>query len=386
MTKPTPKSPLDLVTALMQERVKFETWLEALDARRASTPANVYDRVRQDYETRLAGVIHELKEHAAALEEQAEKYTTRLAELTQQEQERRDARAEAELRAHVGELSEQDWNTTASEADEALAAIAAEQSVVGADLNRVHELLGAATAPPAVRPAPPDGALPEPAATAEAGGQVVAGRDSGSSASAPAGAAMDRGTPEHSKFDELAFLKSVVSPLPARTPVDNRAGGGAVDAPPPADGHPSAKAPEPDVAPSAARPSGSHEDRPDARPSGPNEGHPAAARASSPDITRAASDTLGEALSERARRPTEERDFVREDQEDAAAGLVGRAREPERPNDRPYAANITANNPIVLRPSGAVEQPKTLKCAECGAMNYPTEWYCERCGAELASL
>ena len=29
---------------------------------------------------------------------------------------------------------------------------------------------------------------------------------------------------------------------------------------------------------------------------------------------------------------------------------------------------------------------KTLKCAECGAMNCPTEWYCESCGAELAAV
>src|ERR1041385_5680099 len=29
---------------------------------------------------------------------------------------------------------------------------------------------------------------------------------------------------------------------------------------------------------------------------------------------------------------------------------------------------------------------KTLKCGECGSMNRPTEWYCERCGAELAAL
>jgi len=27
--------------------------------------------------------------------------------------------------------------------------------------------------------------------------------------------------------------------------------------------------------------------------------------------------------------------------------------------------------------------PKTLKCQECGALNSPNEWYCERCGAEL---
>jgi hypothetical protein len=29
---------------------------------------------------------------------------------------------------------------------------------------------------------------------------------------------------------------------------------------------------------------------------------------------------------------------------------------------------------------------KTLKCGECGSLNRPTEWYCERCGAELAAL
>jgi hypothetical protein len=36
------------------------------------------------------------------------------------------------------------------------------------------------------------------------------------------------------------------------------------------------------------------------------------------------------------------------------------------------------------RPSTA--SPRTLKCGECGTMNRPTEWYCERCGAELADL
>ena len=37
-------------------------------------------------------------------------------------------------------------------------------------------------------------------------------------------------------------------------------------------------------------------------------------------------------------------------------------------------------------PDLRTEQQKTLKCPECGAMNYPTEWYCERCGGELATL
>jgi len=54
--------------------------------------------------------------------------------------------------------------------------------------------------------------------------------------------------------------------------------------------------------------------------------------------------------------------------------------------ETPFAANVSGNNPIVLRTSGPNEQSKTLKCGECGTMNYPTEWYCERCGAELAAL
>jgi membrane protease subunit (stomatin/prohibitin family) len=29
---------------------------------------------------------------------------------------------------------------------------------------------------------------------------------------------------------------------------------------------------------------------------------------------------------------------------------------------------------------------KTLKCPECGAMNYATEWYCEKCGGELSTF
>jgi hypothetical protein len=54
--------------------------------------------------------------------------------------------------------------------------------------------------------------------------------------------------------------------------------------------------------------------------------------------------------------------------------------------EHPLAANVPSNTPIVLRPSTTLEQAKTLKCNECGGMNYPTEWYCERCGAELAAL
>ncbi|HEU4697988.1 MAG TPA: hypothetical protein VFS40_02320 [Gemmatimonadales bacterium] len=47
----------------------------------------------------------------------------------------------------------------------------------------------------------------------------------------------------------------------------------------------------------------------------------------------------------------------------------------------PAAAPATAPAPAATAASA-----KTLKCGECGTLNRPTEWYCERCGAELSTL
>jgi hypothetical protein len=86
------------------------------------------------------------------------------------------------------------------------------------------------------------------------------------------------------------------------------------------------------------------------------------------------------------------------------------AREPAPPLSRePAAANnagagsldeLTFLKSVTLEtpsrggqaPEGRTERastgagPKTLKCGECGALNRPTEWYCERCGGELAAV
>lgn len=64
------------------------------------------------------------------------------------------------------------------------------------------------------------------------------------------------------------------------------------------------------------------------------------------------------------------------------------------------AMRAVVNEPVVPTksvPSDIVEQApdstprssksvKSLKCQECGTLNMPTEWYCERCGAELAAM
>ncbi len=46
----------------------------------------------------------------------------------------------------------------------------------------------------------------------------------------------------------------------------------------------------------------------------------------------------------------------------------------------------TASQTAAPGKPGAAGVAKTLKCGECGTLNRPTEWYCERCGAELAGI
>ena len=63
----------------------------------------------------------------------------------------------------------------------------------------------------------------------------------------------------------------------------------------------------------------------------------------------------------------------------AAAGANSARRGGETP--RPDAGGAEA-----AAPAAGKNQAKTLKCGECGTLNRPTEWYCERCGGELAAL
>jgi hypothetical protein len=79
---------------------------------------------------------------------------------------------------------------------------------------------------------------------------------------------------------------------------------------------------------------------------------------------------------------------------DELAFLKSVANEDTRPIGRRIsnpgmAAQTATSAPPQTTPSvgkAAAGVAKTLKCGECGTLNRPTEWYCERCGAELAGV
>jgi hypothetical protein len=349
---------LSTVETLMAERRKYETWLETLEARRLNTPERVFTRVHGDYHDRLDAVIQQLKEHTEGLRAELASLTSRLSSLENEQQQRRDERAEAELRAHVGELSPDAWRDIANEADKAIDALTARHGELERERLRTRELLNEAERPPTPRDGPAVanaamGTPPTPIREVETGRAslspsapevaerppveippAVIAAEARLTEQAGAAASTDRAdadvTPpplpradssrksgeRPGTFDELAFLSSVVD-----TPI------GKADVPAPTD-------------------------RPDERARRDS----FAQRAAEGDIVNLANDP-GTVL------------------EGTGARSAG----------SPLAMNVSGNNPIVIKDKTA-EAAKTLKCAECAAMNYPTEWYCERCGAELASL
>jgi hypothetical protein len=326
---------MDALNALMEERNRYEQWLAQLDARKGTTPTHVFDRVRTDYGGRLTKVLDQLAGRATELQATASDLAERVASLYADETTLRDERAEAELRASVGEFSLDHAREVMQRCDEAIASLGAERAQIGAELGRVQEILAVAVRPPT----PPSGeepivpieslAPPVPAEPPRAAPQAAQ-----PAAPPPPQPAPSRPAPA-SAFDELAFLQSVVD-KPARSM--------------PADVAHAAPAPR-------------MESRSENRPA------PASARAAMVDASEAPA-VASAAASRRNVAPTPVL---------TSTPLV------EKEAQESNSALTPGSIPAFLK-DVPTEQIKTLKCQECGTMNYPTEWYCERCGGELAAM
>jgi hypothetical protein len=357
MAKAATQTQFEQVTALYEERQRFEAWLAALEAKRATTPVHIYTRVHGDYGARLQRVVEELRTHRTALQELESTLIDRLTALDGEEAKHRDEAAEAELRATVGELASDHFTEVTERTSGAIAGLSEERARVQAELSQLRHLLDVGTAPlpvtaagaepqradaapdaPRVRlvdsgaPMPPANAGAPPAPTPAdwelsfenaLGGHPAPSRPSGPRAAEK--------VPDANPFDDLEFLKTMV---------DRNSGEHTV------------------VNPTRERPA-----EPTAPPSAPE---PMVTMPMSPPVKQ---------------RPSHPPPVV-------ASGLpliMPDAPAPPRSEPRFPQAGHRDSVPTYLKESPP-EQVKTLKCQECGTLNYPTEWYCERCGAELAAL
>jgi len=90
--------------------------------------------------------------------------------------------------------------------------------------------------------------------------------------------------------------------------------------------------------------------------------------------------------------PVDEMAFLKSVSDDEPSRMAGRrTSNPGMPAITTTAAPRESSAPSAGAAAGggakaASGVAKTLKCGECGTLNRPTEWYCERCGAELAGV
>ena len=273
---------LDALNGLLKERQRYEEWLAALEAKRASTSESVYQRVQADYQTRLREVSGKLAERAGELRENIDALTLKLEDITRQETQQREARQEAELRAAVGEYTDKQWKEIGGAWDKELSRLGKEKSALDAQLGELNRIFA----------------------------MSIKEKQSA--------AAMERvGSQDGSRAPISPVVPRPAIPEPPTLNAPSR-----VEQAPP----PRAQVPA---------------------PSGPPAG----------------------------RSPFDEFPVLR------PGGGTG---------SPPSGTTAVATPPSVPKSGGGQdlrsEQHKTLKCPECGAANYPTEWYCERCGGELATM
>ncbi|MDQ2930647.1 MAG: hypothetical protein M3Y05_07530 [Gemmatimonadota bacterium] len=360
MAKAATQTQFEQVTALYEERQRFEAWLAALEAKRATTPVHIYTRVHADYGARLQHVVEELRTHRTALQELESTLIDRLTALDSEEAKHRDEAAEAELRATVGELASEHFTEVTERTSRAIAGLSEERGGVQAELSQLRHLLDVGTAPLPVTtsteparaespasdatrlrlvdsgaPAPaPSDAPPAPTpADWELSFENAIGGNQPPAPSRPSGPRAVAKVSEPNPFDDLEFLKTMVDRNTGEHTVVN----------PTRERPPEPVAPPPPPAP-----------------------EPMVTMPMSPPVRQ---------------RPSQVAPVV-------ASGLpliMPDAPAPPRVEPRFPQAGSRESVPSYLK-EAPPEQVKTLKCQECGTLNYPTEWYCERCGAELAAL
>ena len=335
MTEPKPHN-VEEIEGLLATRQQLMGWIGRLDAAGARAPESVRAKVRADYRARLAHVVDQLRAHADVIGSSLGGLLAQSREYRQTRAEESNRRAEAELRHAVGEFNDEEWQLVEQETSSRIAGFDMELERLASEIHRLEEVQSLiAPRAPAAEVAPPRRVEPERKPEPEAEPELVVTHDS----NIPTIIDAEPLTP--SEPPALSLVRDEPSPASA-TPAHR----------------PEAPRFVPKGVPQKARESGASRAIPFPQAAAP-------APAPAPLVVPTPAPVTPS--------PKDELAFLRSVSIDAG----------------PPASRATPGQPASAlgaedRPGQTV--PKTLKCGECGSMNRPTEWYCERCGAELAAL
>ncbi|HEY0929522.1 MAG TPA: hypothetical protein VGE27_06345 [Gemmatimonas sp.] len=408
---------IEEVRVLVAERQRYDDWLTALEARRAETPARVFERVFGDYSARRDEVLAKLHTHVDGLTSLSAQLDQRLSDLEGTLSSLEDERVEAMLRTAVGEFDDTRWEEVRAQVEERIQQLGQERDGLLTEVDEVRTLLASArveaevVAEPVAEPEPveaisvsveiepdaPSASVPTPAAVSAVPtlavnefvtvslvsdlASVATATPLGSDSVLPAAEAAAPTAPsalDDEDAEDVSALFDVPNGMPSRslpsseinlvTELPPRPSPDAIGAPPvefddalalfsenaaPADPGfvKSLDGIEVEIEPPVVQPQGK----------GPGQMDVNTALATPPS---------------NAADPFDDLAFLR------SVIDPGGAASPSAP---PAPSHGGHQAPSGARPASG-EQQKTLRCTECGTMNLPTEWYCERCGGELAAF
>jgi len=395
---------IEEVRTLVAERQRYDDWLTALKATRADTPPRVYERVLGDYLARRGKVIARLQSHVGALSTLGREIEDRLHELEARLADHEEELAEGMLRKLVGEYDGDRWETVRQDAVHKIEALRHKRDALTSDVDDVKALLARARMAPVA--------------------YDVAGADVIDAPKHRESAAVMEPTPVAEAImpaDELEDTAEIAVPLAFAsgegigrlgTAVSTDTAAKRDDAPLNYNGAGIAKRPVPqetrqkdvpaDVAALFDTPSTT---------AIPKRSAPIGAAPTDRAKFDDALGMFGEITSEAdaeflrsldgivAERAAPPRGAAPRVDSPTATATPPTAKNPGDPFDDLAFLRSVTGTPEEKAPAPAPAPPpagaasgnsakpqKSLRCTECGTMNLPTEWYCERCGGELAAL
>ncbi len=361
---------IDEVRSLVAERQRYDDWLTALDARRAETPSRVFDRVHGDYVARRDAVMAQLREHVGALSTHGDDLDSRLSTLEAELATLEDERVEAMLRTAVGEYDDNRWETVRQDVEAKIAMLGDQRAGLLTEIDEIRTLLASASSEPpmAAVEAPVEDLVVETPVETPSDETVE----------------MDSVRPLFATGDLAAIEPPVPAAAEPFADVDI-AFGGTPDVM--ADVRLVTEMPELVPAPEPAAEQGSTEFDDALAMFADSPGTP------DPTFTRSlegieveldvhgASSMSAPAAPQANTATATPANSVPVDAGDAFDDLafLRSVIDPTPASSSPGVSSVPTAAPTN-------EPLKTLRCTECGTMNLPTEWYCERCGGELAAF
>ena len=373
---------IEEVRALVAERQRYDEWLAALDSKRADTPPRVFDRVYGDYVDRRAEVITQLQAHVGELSALGTELEQRLSDLETQLSANEEELAEGMLRNLVGEYDDDRWATVREAVERKITALGGERDALLLEVEDVRTLLSSAhVASPAPTPAA-SVAIEETTVVVSAVAASAVDADDVSAMFVDDAPESVPPAPVTTSVDEVASV--VLTPMAAtevalidEEPLLDIDVVGIVETPAPvptADEGPVSQSEVDDALAMFGEVSGpadqqfvqslegieaDHELFVDEATVTPPVGPPATPRAAAVDAAT-------------ENDPFDDLAFLRSVIDQGGEGTTTSA--------------ATERSGAGTSAGASGEPQKTLRCTECSTMNLPTEWYCERCGGELAAF